>query len=150
MKKKIHINIKSFSYSNKNSCNNEIIMTTKERYREMAATNLVFVYLPVLVLLLWFILMKQLLVLPGIRQSIGAVQTDSRTTSNGGLQFWHQCPSIFAIFLISNLSKIGTLVQDVLHWQTSSTGGSFVDKRPILWWRNHVTCLFLTLFSTMP
>lgn len=43
---------KSFSYSNKNSCNNEIIMTTKERYREMAATNLVFVYLPVLVLLL--------------------------------------------------------------------------------------------------
>ena len=117
MKKKIHINIKSFSYSNKNSCNNEIIMTTKERYREMAATNLVFVYLPVLVLLLWFILMKQLLVLPGIRQSIGAVQTDSRTTSNGGLQFWHQCPSIFAIFLISNLSKIGTLVQDVLHWQ---------------------------------
>ena len=52
MKKKIHINIKSFSYSNKNSCNNEIIMTTKERYREMAATNLVFVYLPVLVLLL--------------------------------------------------------------------------------------------------
>ena len=52
MKKKIHINTKSFSYSNKNSCNNEIIMTTKERYREMAATNLVFVYLPVLVLLL--------------------------------------------------------------------------------------------------
>ena len=110
MKKKIHINIKSFSYSNKNSCNNEIIMTTKERYREMAATNLVFVYLPVLVLLLWFILMKQLLVLPGIRQSIGAVQTDSRTTSNGGLQFWHQCPSI-----LGRLSKLFFI--DRLHWQ---------------------------------